>query len=277
MTTITKASWDKYIDDLRKVNQTAGAKMSLYLSKHPNWDDPEVRQSILDYAYSLTGKYGTAAAELACEMYDSMGLLSGLTLPSAEPAAIPTFGEVAKAVNGAMKQSFNIDLISSAVSRQVKLMGVDTTMQNALRDGAQFAWIPSGDTCAYCIMLASRGWQKASKKAIRKGHAEHVHANCDCTYAVRFDDKTDVEGYNNGDEYYDMFQHGKGIDEDIWEDADENTQVGAGKKKSKMSSQERVFLSAYRKQTYRDNSEKIKAQKREAYAKRKEQESSASI
>lgn len=66
--------------------------------------------------------------------------------------------------------------------------------------------VPNGDTCAFCIALASRGWQYKSKKAMRNGHAEHIHAHCDCEYAVRFDGKSTVAGYDPDkylEEYYD--------------------------------------------------------------------------
>lgn len=90
-----------------------------------------------------------------------------------------------------------------------KQVGADTTLKNALRDGAQFAWIPSGDTCAFCITLASRGWQNVSKKTLRNGHAEHIHAHCDCQYAVRFDKNSNVEGYDP-DKYLDMYYSAEG-------------------------------------------------------------------
>ena len=35
-----------------------------------------------------------------------------------------------------------------------------------------------------------------SKKALDGGHAEHIHSNCDCTYAIRFDGKSTIEGYD---------------------------------------------------------------------------------
>lgn len=35
-----------------------------------------------------------------------------------------------------------------------------------------------------------------SKKALKNGHAEHIHSNCDCTYAIRFDGSTTIEGYD---------------------------------------------------------------------------------
>ncbi|MCD8354908.1 MAG: polymorphic toxin type 50 domain-containing protein [Clostridiales bacterium] len=48
-----------------------------------------------------------------------------------------------------------------------------------------------------------------SKKALKNGHAEHIHANCDCQYAVRFDGKSTVEGYDP-DEYLEMYENAEG-------------------------------------------------------------------
>ena len=82
------------------------------------------------------------------------------------------------------------------VSRLVKRAGADTTLKNAVRDGAEWAWVPHGDTCPFCITLASNGWQKASSKVLKGGHADHIHANCDCEFAIRFDHNTTVAGYD---------------------------------------------------------------------------------
>jgi len=178
---------------------------------------PELRKEIIDYAYAVVNKYGEGSSSLVCEYYDALSDLSDVYVPPAVPAE-PDYGDIAKAVNGTLKHR-NIDLVANAIGRQVKLVGVDTLAKNAIRDGAEWAWIPSGDTCAFCIMLASRGWQRASKKALRHGHAEHVHANCDCTYAVRFDSNTDVEGYDP-QKYLDMY-YGKTLDQDIVEAVDD--------------------------------------------------------
>lgn len=78
----------------------------------------------------------------------------------------------------------------------VKRAGADTTLKNARRDGAQWAWVPHGDTCPFCITLASRGWQTASAKTLKGDHAEHIHSNCDCEFAVRFHSGTNVAGYD---------------------------------------------------------------------------------
>lgn len=254
--TISEESWIKYIDDLRKVNDEAARLMLEFMDLHRDpdglWNSREVRQAIIQYAYGLSSKYGEAAAELACEMYDAVGALSDVIIPAAVPAEVPTYADIAKAVNGTLKQSSNLEMVASAVARQVKMVSVDTVMKNALRDGAEWAWIPHGDTCAFCITLASRGWQKASKKALKGGHAEHIHANCDCTYAVRFNSRTDVQGYDP-DKYKRMYY-----------DAPLDGQRATGKNR----------INAMRREFYADNKETINAQKRSAYAKRKELNSS---
>ena len=206
---ITQKAWDNYVKLLRKFSDRATNEMKAYLStqnvlyNEGNITLYQYRENLIRYAYALATKYGEGAGAAACEMYDAVSALENANVPPALPARTATYGEVAKAVLGTLKTA-NDEIVSSAIGRQVKLVGVDTMMQNALRDGAEWAWIPRGDTCAFCLTLASRGWQKASKNAIKNGHAEHIHANCDCTYAVRFSDNVDVEGYDP-DKYLEMY------------------------------------------------------------------------
>ena len=247
--TITETSWVKYIDRLRAVSEEAARKFTEFFKRVRDPWSEEGRRALIEYAFVLSQEYGFAASELACEMYDSMVELSGLpVMEPAVPAATATYGEVAKTINGVLKMSLNEAELAGAIGRLVKTAGVDTTMQNAIRDGAEWAWIPHGDTCAFCIALASRGWQKASKKALKNGHAEHIHSNCDCTYAVRFNDDTYLQGYTP-DRYLRMY----------------NATDGTPKEK----------INAMRRDFYAENKEEINAQKRSAYEKRKERESSS--
>jgi len=246
MATVSRKAWNKYVADLRKISDKAADEAEKYIKTHSIMSPAEM-QRFIEYAYALATKYGEAAGALACEMYDALAALSGAAVPPAVPAQTATYGDIAKAVYGTYKM--NPEITSSAIGRQVKLVGVDTMQQNALRDGAEWAWVPQGDTCAFCLTLASRGWQRASKRALRNGHAEHVHANCDCTYAIRFSNDIDVEGYNP-DEYLEMY-----------EGADGDSPEGR--------------INALRREFYAKNKETINAQKRSAYAKRKERNNSA--
>lgn len=233
---LTAKAWSDYADRLSRLNTKAGQLMRAYLERY----GAEDTSALISYASALVDKYGEGSAELACQMYDAMAEAAGLTLPAAEPAAPAAYGELAKAVNGTKHSPA---LLQSAVSRLVKQAGADTTLKNAIRDGAEFAWIPHGDTCPFCLMLASRGWQKAGKRTLKNGHAEHIHANCDCEYAVRFNSSTTVAGYDP-EQYLAAYRGAEG-----------NTY------------QEK--LNALRRAHYAENRKKITAQKRAAYATRK--------
>ena len=187
---ITTRTWNNYIARLSRLNEAAGQKMREYIRLHGT-DDTE---ALISYAYAVTTRYGEGSAELACQMYDALAEAEGMLLPAAEPAATASYGEVARMVHATKDQ--NPENLPSGVSRLVKRAGADTTLHNAVRDGAEWAWVPHGDTCPFCITLASRGWQTASQKLLKNGHAEHIHSNCDCEFAVRFHSGTSVAGYD---------------------------------------------------------------------------------
>lgn len=197
---ITEKAWVEYITKMSQISQKAADLMQSWVQKNGLEND----KALLDYAYALSQHYGQAIGALACRMYEATAAVQGTMIPTAEVAELPEYGEVAKAVKGTQKKSPNN--IPGTIARLVKQVGADTTLKNAERDGAQFAWVPHGDTCAFCITLASRGWQYMSKSALRNGHAEHIHAHCDCEYAVRFDGESTVDGYDPDkylEEYYD--------------------------------------------------------------------------
>lgn len=246
--TISNQSWNRYVERLSKLDRRAGEEMEAYIREMIDPDDPD-EAGLISYANALVNKYGEGAAELAAQMYDEMAELAGVDCYPAEPAEVSTIEEITQSIHAAKKSA---PLIKQAVSRMVKLAGADTTLKNAIRDGAQFAWIPGGgETCAFCITLASRGWQNISKKAMRRGHAEHIHANCDCNYTVRFDRETTVAGYDP-DKYLEMY---------------ENAEGGTPEEK----------IASLRQNLNSQNREKINAQKRAAYATKKQRETGEAV
>lgn len=218
MAQITQSEWNNYVALLRQLNEKAAMDIVTFMRNRILHNAPdsaienitsEQRKELLDYAYAIVQQYGEGAAALSAEMYDTVAILEGRFIAPAEMAELAKYGDVAKAINGTLKVSENPDEIASAATRWVKMASADTMLNNALRDGAEFAWVPHGDTCPFCIMLASRGWQHASRKAIKGGHAEHIHSNCDCQYMIRFDEHTNVEGYDP-DRYLSMYRNAEG-------------------------------------------------------------------
>lgn len=202
---ISQNDWKNYISKLSKLSYASGALIEDWIEKN-GLDDPK---ALVDYAYRVVQKYGNGSAALSATMYDVIADLQGAIVPPAEMAPLPKYGEVSKTVYGTLKTSQNPSEMGGAVSRLVKRAGADTTLQNAQRDRAEFAWIPSGDTCAFCLTLASRGWQTVSKKALKNGHAEHIHSNCNCEYAIRFDKNSGVAGYDP-EKYKEMYDNAEG-------------------------------------------------------------------
>lgn len=205
---ISLKDWTYFRDRLRGLSDKATEEMMKWVRTNGGYANIP-RNQIVNYAYALATKYGEASASLAADMYDTVAILSRASVPEAVVAETAKIGDVGKAINGALKYSEDIEYVSSVVGRLVKQVSQDTTLQNALRDGAEFAWIPAGETCAFCLTLASRGWQRASRNAIKNGHAEHIHANCDCCYCIRFNESTNVAGYHP-EEYLKMYQDADG-------------------------------------------------------------------
>lgn len=202
---ISTKDWLNYIKRLSAIDNQAAERMQDWIRKNGFTD----RKALIDYAYGIATTYGEASGALSAAMYDAIAEMKGKWYPPAVPAPTPEYGEVAKTVNGILKHSEKAETVAGGVSRLVKRTGADTTLLNAERDGAQFAWVPNGDTCAFCLTLASRGWQYMSKKALKNGHAEHIHANCDCTYAIRFSNNDGVAGYDP-DKYKRMYNSAEG-------------------------------------------------------------------
>lgn len=255
---ISTKDWKNYIDKMSKLNKGAADAIIAYVQKNGFRNTDE----LIGYAYNVVQTYGNGSAALAAAMYDATAEAAGQFYDPAEPGPLPEYGDVAKTVYGTLKKSQNVNEIAGAVSRLVKKTGADTTLINAYRDrpkkrygkkrhtGAQVAWVPMGDTCPFCLMLASNGWQNQTEGGADK-LSGHIHANCDCNYAVRFDDYSGVDGYDP-DQYKEMFSDMEG---DTWNEK----------------------VNAMRRKQYEQDKDRINAQKRAAYAEKKIQEEIKSI
>lgn len=243
---ISTKDWKNYINKLSQLNKEAAEMVVTYVQKNGLGN----RDAVIEFSNAVVQKYGSGSAALSAAMYDAVAEVSGKYYAPAEMAEVADYDEVAKTVNGVLKRSQNVNMLGNAVGRLVKQAGADTTLQNAYRDrprkrygkkkssGAQVAWVPMGDTCPFCLTLASRGWQNQTVGGAKQ-HAEHIHANCDCTYAVRFDNHSGVEGYDP-DVYLEMYENAEG-----------NTP------------QEKI--NSMRRANYEKNKDEINAQKRTAY------------
>lgn len=261
--TIPQKAWENYIGRMGRLSRAATADLRKYVEKN----GMQNANNLIGYAYGVVTKYGEGAAALAAQMYDAIAELEGALLPPAELAETATIDEVARTMQGILNTTQNEEIVSSAAGRMVKQAGADTTLKNAIRDGAEWAWVPHGDTCMFCLTLAANDWQPASQKILKGGHAQHIHSNCDCQFAVRHDRSTTVAGYEPK-KYLDMHEHAP---LDLWNTRDGKPPAGhEGAERDTAQNK----INAMRRQAYAENKAEINAQKRAAYAKRRELESS---
>ena len=246
---ISKVEFDKYVTAMRGLSDKAVNEFRDYVIKNGGYVNMN-RQDVIDYAFALSTKYGEGSAALAAELYDGVAALDNVVLPAALPAETASYSEVAKTVNGIIKKTLSDEIIVQSVGLLVKDAGQKTIIQNAKRDNAEIAFIARGDTCPFCIALSAQGWRQAGKSDLGSdGEPAHLHANCDCTYGVRFNKNTEYAGYDPN-KYKKMYL---------------DAPLEAGEKPTAKNR-----INAMRREQYAQNKDEINAQKRAAYEKRNE-------
>lgn len=240
---ISAQAWQSYAERMERIDANAARLLKAWMRGHDYSTEAGMRE-LIRTAAALNTKFGQAAAELAAQMYDATAALYHAAVPAAEAALPASAAQVEEAIRKAVGISANEEVAGSALGALVKQAGLRTTVQNAKRDGAEWAWIPGGDACAFCLMLASRGWQKVGQQFSQFSGVDHAHSHCRCQYAVRFTPFGGVGGYNER-EYQKLWDEADG---DSWQDK----------------------LNALRREQYAENAEEINAQKRAAYQMRME-------
>lgn len=242
MAKLKRRAWDRYSARQAAQRRAASSEMEEYVLG----GNSTARRAVVSKAAKLAVKHGRSAAALACVWYDQAARAAKAETPKATPVVSANQGRIGALVDKAAPMLAAGDLdgfaraCGVAVANEVKRSASRTMLANARRDGAQFAWVPQGgETCAFCIAVASNGWRYARRGTV-EDHADHIHPNCECEFAIRFDGSTEVEGYDPS-AYMDVYR-----------DAD-----GATSKDK---------INAIRRDLYEQNKDRINEQHRERYA-----------
>ena len=179
------------------------------------------RQMVRDYAYDVVTAYGDNAAAIAADYYDELARLAGADVPSAVLAKAANAEQIGKSVDYATRTIWDTDEggfktviadqiaanVSKMVGNRVRGMANETMYQNAKRNHNRFARVTtSKKPCAFCVMLASRGFAYLSEDSALLAHGiRKYHDDCYCKAVAAFDDEG-LEGYDKADEYYDMYR-----------------------------------------------------------------------
>ena len=204
------SEYDKRLAHLEgRAYDYAAGRISSYIEGFPGAKPEQVREFAIDVVDDAVGAFGDGASSLAADMYEGMAELSGAKV---RPAVIDT-SSVREHVESEVRYQLSkllagdergfVDACASKASDQVARRANQTMRLNAKRDGLRYARVPmGGETCSFCAMLASRGFDYKSAKSAGEGN--HYHKNCRCKVIPGFDGM-EVEGYDP-DEWHNRWQ-----------------------------------------------------------------------
>ena len=167
-----------------------------------NGDIAALREAAYEVIEAACGYYAdTVAAGRAAEFYDAVrkaqdapGKYAAVAESLRDPQA--TYGSVKAFMVSVVKQRA-ADMFVAACARRVDYEVRRATnmcvAHNARRDPEKprYARVPmGGDTCGFCLMLASFGFSWRDAEA-----ASHCHDNCDCRVVPSFGEGS-IKGYN---------------------------------------------------------------------------------
>lgn len=174
---------------------------------------------------AVVQEYGTAAAALGADMAEgwasTLNLRPQLTIASALAAADAT------ALTGwALTQPAAMASLAALTDQFVKQPYRETIQDTAHRSRAAWARVPMGrETCAFCIMAASRGAVYRTDKTA--GSDRKFHGDCDCQVVLVRGPEDYPEDYAP-EAYLDIYSRGVGAAMDQGAKAPTTKQILAG-------------------------------------------------
>lgn len=212
----TRLSIDRQIRVLHRASDQALKELNKLLASPEirGLSDEALKEALKLYAPSLVRKYGSLAAAAASEWYmelrNQAGVVTDFT-PSI--ARLVGVAEIRKGIDKLfeVKGEKLENRIRAQISQWVRQQAQETIVKNAFRDPAKprFARVPKGKTCAWCTMLASRGFVYASPETA--GELKKYHTDCDCMIVPAWGAKEPkIEGYDP-DALYEMYSKARDV------------------------------------------------------------------
>lgn len=208
--TVTRAQLEEYAAVIDTMGDDARTSLDMALRLALQDFDPkmkgaewvELRQYLIELLYNTRTYWGDAAGLAACQFYDGVVGERGRLNPARMPEAVSykACDDSIRALAGLLfdgELDRFIEKVCDNAENGIRSYANETVMRNAKRDsrnGVRYARVPVGmETCAFCIMLASRGFVYHSRKSA--GDNGHMHPHCDCKIVPGFEGDT-VEGYD---------------------------------------------------------------------------------
>lgn len=158
------------------------------------------------FTADLVAVYGDAAALAAADWYDELrdaaGVPGRFRARMADPAPAGQAAAVARWAAGPLfgaepNPDQALEHLSGGVQRLVLQPARQTIADSVDQDPADARWarVPSGaTTCAFCLVLASRGFAYHSRESA--GDERKFHSFCDCQIVPDWGSDPRLEGYD---------------------------------------------------------------------------------
>ena len=202
---IPRSTLDGYSSVLNAQSELAQEEARAELVKViGGWDGEDIAALRADTIKAIEGILGDAtdeAAALSASLYDHIRDMQGVEQRYTAEAkscrdAYATDGAVRGFVETVRKTGETDRYVNDVLSRvdyEVRRAALECTDYNAKKDPAKprYGRVPSGaETCGFCLMLASFGFNCNSVEA-----ASHTHKNCDCLIISNYENVS-VQGYH---------------------------------------------------------------------------------
>lgn len=169
----------------------------------------QARDDLLQVVDALGSRADTDARILAMEWYEDIReKVGGLPRYTARVGGSPNHDQMIATTRWAAGGLWGDSpdqvkqLMEQAIDRWQWAATNDTIMFNATNDKSCRRWarVPSGaKTCAFCTMLASRGWVYATARSAGDDAGHQFHTGCDCLVVPNFEStirSAYLEGYD---------------------------------------------------------------------------------
>lgn len=203
---VDRADVTRYTDAARAAVDAAERQLAGFLAGL-DLSQPGAAEALAAYMEALAQQYGTVAASAAADWYEELRAADGLADGFAALVDDTLSVDALRASTGYQLRNGDPDALASrlggVLQRHVFAAGRQTIDRCMDADPAdvRYARIPRGPkTCAFCSMLASRGWVYRSKEtASQRKRGERYHDRCDCAIVPSWSRRTPtIDGYDPG-------------------------------------------------------------------------------
>lgn len=208
----SRARVEEYRNLNRDLVALARRDIDAFIARLDTSDVAAARDALAEFMTSINETYGRPASLVAAQFYDDLRAASPnasgtyrAVLADPPPAAqvAATARWAVDPLNGGAERVSDVSSrAAGAMQRYISQAGRDTIALNSSRDPSPGGWarVPSGaTTCAWCLVLASRGPVYGSRETA--GDGVHYHDDCDCVPTQVWDGDDLPDGYNP-DELY---------------------------------------------------------------------------